>query len=98
MNLTKQQTLARDSCPACFGPTSSPASQPLVICLDGNFQHRHHFAASKNYLDLITPAKFIQPDALSQIDKKIHEQEALLRVRSTVSKNLYELISASSSY
>jgi hypothetical protein len=87
MNLTKQQTLARYSCPACFGETPSASSQPLVICLDGNFQHWHHFAASKNYLDLVTPSKFIHPEAISQIDKRIHDQEDLLGVQSTVSAN-----------
>ncbi|PLW37595.1 hypothetical protein PCASD_09036 [Puccinia coronata f. sp. avenae] len=83
MSLTKQQKLARDSCPACFGPTLPTDSQPLIICLNGNFQHRHHFAASKNYLELTTPGKFIHPDAISQIDKTIHDQEDLLRVQST---------------
>ncbi|OAV96313.1 hypothetical protein, variant [Puccinia triticina 1-1 BBBD Race 1] len=81
MNLSGQEILAKESCPACFGPTARAASQPLIICLDGNFQHRHHFAASKNYLDLITPSKFIHPDAIQEMNNKILAQENLHRVR-----------------
>jgi hypothetical protein len=132
MDLSGQQVLAKESCPACFGPTSDSTSQPLtnqttpcppsnnqstssepsrtpsskpnqniqsqpstntrsstlqplIICLDGNFQHRHHFAASKNYIDLITPNKFISPDYIEEVDNSIQQQERLHNVRTTVS-------------
>ncbi|EGG11011.1 uncharacterized protein MELLADRAFT_92438 [Melampsora larici-populina 98AG31] len=38
-----------ENCPRCFGPPiplESPASEPdIVVCMDGNFQHRRHIAA-----------------------------------------------------
>ncbi|KAA1080869.1 hypothetical protein PGT21_050213 [Puccinia graminis f. sp. tritici] len=87
MHLSGQDILAKESCPACFGPTTDgAASHPLIICLDGNFQHRHHFAASKNYLSLITPSKFIHPDDIQQMNNKILDQEDLHRVRKTADR------------
>jgi hypothetical protein len=133
LHLTKQQSLALDSCPACFGspssenftqnsanqnpatlpssapqnhpmppntdspnqnePTTSnqatqnqqPPQPPLVICLDGNFQHRHHFAGSRNYTELITPNKFIKPCSINEMNDYIKNQEEMHRVRGTVS-------------
>lgn len=41
--------LLGENCPRCFGPpvTSTPANEPdIIVCLDGNFQHRRHAAAS----------------------------------------------------
>ncbi|KNZ56765.1 hypothetical protein VP01_2323g2 [Puccinia sorghi] len=57
---SKQNLLAQQTCPACFGtaiPITDP-SQPcdthhIFICLDGNFQNRHHKRASKNHLPLL---------------------------------------------
>ncbi|EFP86300.2 uncharacterized protein PGTG_12256 [Puccinia graminis f. sp. tritici CRL 75-36-700-3] len=82
-SLTPQDVLAQRSCPACFG-TSAPAldeSQPkdtnqIFICLDGNFQHRHHEKASKNHLPLHTPHLFISPEEIKATDDEIltHEQ------------------------
>ncbi|KAH9824273.1 hypothetical protein DFH28DRAFT_879361 [Melampsora americana] len=45
--LTKNKQLA-ENCPRCFGPPirSIIDGEPdLVVCLDGNFQHRRHLAA-----------------------------------------------------
>jgi hypothetical protein len=91
MKLSRQKILAKDSCPACFGPAPQAEAQPLIICLGGNFQHRHHFAASKNYLDLVTPNKFIHPDKIQQMNNTILEKEATYRVRSTVGGDLDHL-------
>ncbi|KAA1132381.1 hypothetical protein PGTUg99_004211 [Puccinia graminis f. sp. tritici] len=55
LQLTEQQQLASVSCPACFGPQPPNANQyptatrdSLILCLDGNFQHRHHSKASRD--------------------------------------------------
>jgi hypothetical protein len=63
-------------------------TSPLVICLDGNFQQRHHFAASKNYLELLTPTNFIQPSAINEMDRTIKNQEQAHHVRGTVCSHL----------
>lgn len=48
LDLTKKENLAM-TCPRCFGPTvegKRPAEPDFIVCLDGNFQHRRHKAAS----------------------------------------------------
>lgn len=37
------------NCPRCFGPTvttTAPSEPDVIVCLNGNFQHRRHAAAS----------------------------------------------------
>jgi hypothetical protein len=78
LKLTRQQQLAKHTCPACFGGSTNPnkpADQPLIVCLDGNFQQRHHAAASRNYQPLLTPSKFIAPEAITAMDRHIQQQE-----------------------
>ncbi|KNF04092.1 hypothetical protein PSTG_02796 [Puccinia striiformis f. sp. tritici PST-78] len=77
LQLSKQEILASQTCPACFGPQPPnlcdyPANirgQPCV-CLDGNFQHRHQINASCINHDRIHTAQFfisqIQVDWISQ--------------------------------
>ncbi|PLW55384.1 hypothetical protein PCANC_02345 [Puccinia coronata f. sp. avenae] len=88
LDLTKQERLARDTCPACFGKsmdlTNTPS--PLIICLDGNFQQRHHAAASKNYHPLMTPDRFVQPEAINAMDATIGLHEQLNQIRPTTDK------------
>ncbi|KAH9454607.1 hypothetical protein Pst134EB_014678 [Puccinia striiformis f. sp. tritici] len=62
-------------------PTAHPRRAPLAICLDGNFQQRHHLAAGKNYLGLITPNNFISPVRIAQMADSIKLQEQLHRIR-----------------
>ncbi|PLW38267.1 hypothetical protein PCANC_14905 [Puccinia coronata f. sp. avenae] len=76
-----QDVLAQQSCPACFGSALPNPSQPadtnsVFICLDGNFQHRHHKRASKNHLPLQTPPTFLAPEEISAANTSIllHEQ------------------------
>ncbi|PLW13612.1 hypothetical protein PCANC_16319 [Puccinia coronata f. sp. avenae] len=88
LELTRQERLARDTCPACFGKSIDAADteSPLIICLDGNFQQRHHAAASKNYHPLMTPSKFVQPEAVAAMDSTIELHEHLNHVRPTSDK------------
>ncbi|PLW18948.1 hypothetical protein PCASD_22741 [Puccinia coronata f. sp. avenae] len=67
LKFSKQQVLAFVTCPACFGPQSLNTSlyppttrDRLVVCLNGNFQHRHHTKASRNHKALWTPAIFLE--------------------------------------
>jgi hypothetical protein len=47
----------------------------VFICLDGNFQHRHHERASKNYLELETQPLFIHPEELQTSNSEILQGE-----------------------
>ncbi|OAV85749.1 hypothetical protein PTTG_30297 [Puccinia triticina 1-1 BBBD Race 1] len=78
-----QDILAQRSCPACFGaalpvanPTQPADTQEIFVCLDGNFQHRHHERASKNHLPLQTPDMFLKPEEIDAAERNIisHEQ------------------------
>ncbi|OAV86569.1 hypothetical protein PTTG_06813 [Puccinia triticina 1-1 BBBD Race 1] len=82
LRLTPQQILACQSCPACFGPEPSnrkvyPSSTKnrLIICLDGNFQHRHHAKASRDYDRIQTPNIFLPPSDVHKMTAKIRELE-----------------------
>lgn len=69
LKLTPMEQLA-DNCPRCFGPTVSgkTANEPdCIVCLDGNFQHQHHAAASvePSSSQLQYPPHFIVPEELA---------------------------------
>lgn len=62
--LTDVEELAL-KCPQCFGPGVEPLpeGEPChCVCIDGNFQHRRHLAASLELGGIITPAMFIPPE------------------------------------
>ncbi|PLW05847.1 hypothetical protein PCASD_23757 [Puccinia coronata f. sp. avenae] len=84
---TNQEQLAQRSCPACFGvalPVTN-GTQPndnnkVFICLDGNFQHRHHERASRNYVSLQNQRLFIPPEDIQLANTEIREGELSQRV------------------
>jgi hypothetical protein len=66
LKLNEQEKLAAVACPSCFGPQPPNSHQYpesaqdwLIICLDGNFQHRHHTKASCEEV-IWTPAIFLE--------------------------------------
>ncbi|PLW39415.1 hypothetical protein PCANC_14882 [Puccinia coronata f. sp. avenae] len=79
-----QDRLAQRSCPSCFG-RSHPDLLPkknncdIFICLDGNFQHRHHERSEKGHLSLQTPVLFIPPDEVEDAKEEIRQHELALR-------------------
>ncbi|KAA1109686.1 hypothetical protein PGTUg99_031356 [Puccinia graminis f. sp. tritici] len=82
LQLDKQQIIATTSCPACFGPQPPETSSypeitqnRLVICLDGNFQHRHQTAASRNYEKLRTPQFFLPEATIDRISREIKAKD-----------------------
>jgi hypothetical protein len=82
--LTNQEVLAGQTCPACFGPQSSnlgdynaATRDRLIICLDGNFQHRHHSKASRDYETLRTPHIFLPKGATKSMTREIRHMEML---------------------
>ncbi|OAV98381.1 hypothetical protein PTTG_25641 [Puccinia triticina 1-1 BBBD Race 1] len=83
LNLSKAQTLACTSCPACFGPRppnpedySESTRDCLIVCLDGNFQHRHQTNASRNYEVLQTPQIFLPQSEVDQASNSIQAKES----------------------
>jgi hypothetical protein len=84
-----QEVLAQRSCPACFG-VSDPGDadksiQPIdnkqvFICLDGNFQHRHHERASKNYIGVEDQPLFVRPEEVETSVEEIRAGETVKRV------------------
>lgn len=49
LKLSEMGVLAAN-CPKCFGPpvinTLNPAEPQVLVCLDGNFQHKRHLVSS----------------------------------------------------
>jgi hypothetical protein len=99
LRLTKQEILANVSCPACFGPQPPnihvyPQSirDQLVVCLDGNFQHRHHSKASRDHGRLHIPHIFLDPSELEAATREIRRQEQLIKTPAQVSDILTTVI------
>ncbi|KAI9626558.1 hypothetical protein KEM48_010387 [Puccinia striiformis f. sp. tritici PST-130] len=83
IQLTPQEVLAFQSCPACFGPEPpNSADYPettrarLVVCLDANFQQRHQMKAGPKSEVLRTPRIFLSQSLLDSVSEHIREQEA----------------------
>jgi hypothetical protein len=81
LKLTKQQKLAHNACPACFGPEPPNLDQypietqnQLIVCLDGNFQHRHHSKASREET-IWTPHIFINQSEVDSMTVDIRMAE-----------------------
>ncbi|OAV94301.1 hypothetical protein PTTG_27036 [Puccinia triticina 1-1 BBBD Race 1] len=84
----KQDILAQRSCPACFGVTlPSSDTNKVFICLNGNFQHRHHKRASKNYVEIKNQTFFIPPEDIETSNVEIREAEIAKRVSQKAKDN-----------
>ena len=65
------------NCPRCFGPAvalgpCASADEPdIIVCMDGNFQHRRHQAASVPIRgrELLRPELFIDPSSVVAMSK-----------------------------
>ena len=89
LGLTTMEKLAMN-CPRCFGPlqTNSEADEPdYIVCVDGNFQHRRHKAASQEYeaKGVKMPGLFIDPQIVKEWDpaKKKHVIQGNARLLQT---------------
>lgn len=71
LKLTSSQQLAAN-CPRCFGPQvkgKSESKPDLIVCMDGNFQHRRHKAASASWRGISTlPSLFMPQDEVDKWD------------------------------
>ncbi|KAA1134240.1 hypothetical protein PGTUg99_033611 [Puccinia graminis f. sp. tritici] len=82
LRLEERAVLAARSCPACFGPSPPNLNEypwmsqdKLIICLDGNFQHRHHSKASRDYVRIRTPNMFVSQQEVDAMKAKIIDIE-----------------------
>lgn len=70
------------NCPRCFGPLQANEHEDECdyhLCTDGNFQHRRHLAASREYdeIPMETPPLFLD-------DKKVEEWKVRVSGKATV--------------
>ncbi|OAV86651.1 hypothetical protein PTTG_12235, partial [Puccinia triticina 1-1 BBBD Race 1] len=78
LQLSTTQKLARSCCPGCFGKKSSDdeyrarssVKDSLIVCLDGNFQHRHNAKAGLD-APLTTPPIFLDPERIQSMQNNI---------------------------
>lgn len=73
LHLTEKDKLA-SICPPCYGPGLGhlpPGEASHVVCLDGNFQHRRHLAASIERGGIITPNLFLDPKVVEEVRIKM---------------------------
>ncbi|KAH9818426.1 hypothetical protein DFH28DRAFT_888280, partial [Melampsora americana] len=72
LELNRLEQLAKN-CPRCFGPLHEYENEELdephyMVCVDGNFQHRRHKAASSEYEEkkVALPSLFIDPEKIAK--------------------------------
>lgn len=76
LQLNSQDKLA-ENCPRCFGPPVKSGlflSEPdIIVCLDGNFQHRRHISAGTKAAKVPTkmPKLFIPEEQVTAMEQKI---------------------------
>ncbi|KAI7944673.1 hypothetical protein MJO28_010368 [Puccinia striiformis f. sp. tritici] len=80
--LNAQEIQALEGCLACFGPRppnladySAKTRDKLIICFDGNFQHRHHTKAGRQYRPIENPRIFVPPADFTQMQEAIRARE-----------------------
>lgn len=74
MRLTEIKQLTAN-CPRCFGthyPNTRTEEPDVVVCIDGNFQHRRHMKASVEPPNLArpTPSLFLSPNRVEEWNPK----------------------------
>lgn len=80
LHLTPQDKLA-ENCPRCFGPPIQSgiiAEEPdIIVCLDGNFQHRRHLAAGQkarlNHIAM--PTLFLSEEKVNSMKTRIEGKD-----------------------
>jgi hypothetical protein len=59
-------------CPKCYGPPvpgKTPDKPDYIVCMDGNFQHRRHLAASQELHQSRKPTTlFISPAEVQEME------------------------------
>ncbi|EGF97228.1 uncharacterized protein MELLADRAFT_86516 [Melampsora larici-populina 98AG31] len=75
--LTKnEQDKLAENCPRCFGtpvPSTVEGEPDIVVCLDGNFQHRRHIAAGTKAAKIPTvmPDNFLPEAQVTQMEHRL---------------------------
>lgn len=82
MKLSPLEKLAK-ICPPCFGGLldNPRKSEPdYIVCINGNFQHRRHKAASTEFSEsfIYTPTSFLDPNELKSWQAWVQEEVPLV--------------------
>ncbi|KAH9809097.1 hypothetical protein DFH28DRAFT_1086914 [Melampsora americana] len=80
LRLSPEDILA-STCPPCFGPEvpgKRPSEPNAVVCLDGNFQHRRHQAASAMWRGEsgVVPTLFLSPEEVKHWEIQMAKPQA----------------------
>ncbi|KNE87950.1 hypothetical protein PSTG_18656, partial [Puccinia striiformis f. sp. tritici PST-78] len=82
LRLDAQEIQALEGCAGCFGPQPPNAQDypsnmrnKAILCLDANFQHRHHSKAGNNDRPIDTPRIFIPPSKFTEMKAAIQAKE-----------------------
>ncbi|EGF97248.1 uncharacterized protein MELLADRAFT_86337 [Melampsora larici-populina 98AG31] len=76
LNLTLIDKLA-ENCPRCFGPpvqnTNYPLEPDIIVCMDGNFQHRRHLSAGTKQAKkpIKMPSLFLPEEQVNQMQARL---------------------------
>jgi hypothetical protein len=76
MSLTAISKLA-ENCPRCFGPpvqnTDHPLEPDIIVCMDGNFQHRRHITAGTKQAQIPTkmPSLFLPAEQIDRMEARL---------------------------
>lgn len=96
LKLSALEKLAAN-CPACFAPPVVPnnSNEPdMVVCIDGNFQHKRHMAAGRPIpgLQLQIPELFLTPDQVEtmRLQTGLTRQGSSSAANALVVSKLYE--------
>lgn len=75
LSLSPQDKLA-ENCPRCFGhPVASIDTEPdIIVCLDGNFQHRRHLVAGQRAgrTPTVMPHGFLPQAKVSEMEGRLN--------------------------
>ncbi|KAH9813697.1 hypothetical protein DFH28DRAFT_1128352 [Melampsora americana] len=80
LSLTTMERLAMN-CPRCFGPLQAnpDSDEPdYIVCVDGNFQHRRHKAASREHeeIGVSMPSLFVDPQKVEEWEPRRNKHDA----------------------
>ncbi|EGG10716.1 uncharacterized protein MELLADRAFT_93555 [Melampsora larici-populina 98AG31] len=75
MSLSPQEKLA-ENCPRCFGapvPSTIESEPDVIVCLDGNFQHRRHIVAGQQAgrTAIKMPSTFLPQSRVTQMENRL---------------------------
>ncbi|POW04684.1 hypothetical protein PSTT_10208 [Puccinia striiformis] len=71
-----------------------PDNHKIYICLDANFQQRHHERSSKNYIKIESQPLFIPPEDIQESNTEIRDAEIAKKVSQKASSTKQQMTAA----